>query len=627
MSALPFTFGTSFVGSAGTGAATVPTDPPTIPGAALVPAVVIDWDGEGFLPGDPTGATATAVAGSSDTYFLATTADAGDVAVGDRCYVVDSAGAYRWLRLFTVAGKTVAGANTQIHVSPRFPWAPGAGDVLRVATANRKDVTRDVLAQRGMSVSIGRDDARALSPPAASSGQFTLKNVDRVYSPLNAGSPLYGDLGPGRPVTWEMYHDGTSYTLFTGRLDDFQVSAAREDRSVAVTVLDGLARLRGTKISTGLYQSIFTGEAIDVVLDEAGWNADERDIDRGATIARHWWEDDVDAFTALERLLASEGPPSLMYVSGSGVFTFRGRHHRLVRSRSVNSQVTFGDDADEPRMSGLVLDLGWRNVVNDVSFAVTNRGQRGELSAVWEADGPIVVRDGETVEVTARASDPFTDAVTPVEGTDYTEITGEVSISLSRASGQSTVIAVSAVGGPAVINDLQVRAYSVPVTHETKVSGQDPDSIELHQQSTWPDEAPWAGVWDARAIKNLILGRQAQPRPSVRLRLVHKDLSSRLREQLSRSLSDCVHITEAETGLDGDFHIERIEHSYDGDVLSTVFGCEQVPTQAGGTSVTRAFVIGSSVLGGEALGSRLIDVPSLVMVLGSGAVGGKVLAT
>jgi len=203
-----------------------------------------------------------------------------------------------------------------------------------------ENVTDDVLASGPVTFQYGRDQARSLSPPAVGTIGFTLCNADRIYSPENPDSPIVDDIAPAAPIKVEEVIDNVLYPLMTGRVDDFDVRTDRGDRSATVTGLDGLALLRGTKISTELYEAQRTGTLIGVILDTIGWAAD-RDLDLGATHVPWWWASQQDAFDLLTELLASEGPPSIAYVAPDGTFVFRDRHHRLLRAASLTSQATF----------------------------------------------------------------------------------------------------------------------------------------------------------------------------------------------------------------------------------------------------------------------------------------------
>jgi len=201
-------------------------------------------------------------------------------------------------------------------------------------------VTTDVLARGAVTFQYGRDQARQLSPPKVGTLSMTLCNADRIYSPENPSSPIGDDMSPAAPVKVETVYEDVLYPLFTGRVDDLDVHPDRGDRSLEITALDLLSLLQGVRISTELYASQRTGALIGVILDAVGWTG-PRDIDLGATFVPWWWLDEADAFSALNDLLASEGPPSIAYVGPDGTFIFRDRHHRLLRPASLISQATF----------------------------------------------------------------------------------------------------------------------------------------------------------------------------------------------------------------------------------------------------------------------------------------------
>ena len=74
------------------------------------------------------------------------------------------------------------------------------------------------------------------------------------------------------------------------------------------------------------------------------------------------------------------------------------------------------------------------------------------LTTPWTGyDTGINLGVSEVLTFTASASDPFINAVTPVSGTDYTLLSGAVTPTLSRTSGASTTITLTAGGGGAVL--------------------------------------------------------------------------------------------------------------------------------------------------------------------------------
>lgn len=204
---------------------------------------------------------------------------------------------------------------------------------------------------------------------------------------------------------------------------------------------------------------------------------------------------------------------------------------------------------------------GWRDIVNDVSFDVDERRPQDAYDVVWSSDDTIALTLGQSVTVQAKASDPFRDALDLVIGTDIViSGPGTVATSISRRSGQSTTISITAIGGTVTITHLQLRARPVPVARTVKVSAADSVSVQRHGQRSNPDDAPWAGANDAQAIALLLLAHYAQRRPTVSLRLVSSD-AEHLPQILTRTISDMITIRHGELGLDADFHIESIEHT------------------------------------------------------------------
>ncbi|WP_329336059.1 hypothetical protein OG252_13015 [Streptomyces sp. NBC_01352] len=204
---------------------------------------------------------------------------------------------------------------------------------------------------------------------------------------------------------------------------------------------------------------------------------------------------------------------------------------------------------------------GWRDIVNDVSFDVEERRPEDAYAVVWSSDDTVALTLGQSIQVQAKASDPFRDALDLVIGTDIIiGGPGTVATSISRRSGQSTTISVTAIGGTVTITHLQLRARPVPVARTVKVSAADSVSIQRHGQRSNPGDAPWANQNDAAAIALLLLAHYAQRRPTVSMRLVSSD-SDHLLQILTRTISDMITIRHGELGLDADFHVESIEHT------------------------------------------------------------------
>lgn len=501
-------------------------------------------------------------------------------------------------------------------------WA-GDGDY----TDPYDDVTADVL-DRSIEITYGRDQHRQLAPPMIGTQSYALCNLQRIYSPENSGSPLFGDIEPARPVRTTAELGGTTYGLFAGRIDDFEVHVDRSDRSVEFTMLDGLAVLAGVKLSTDVLQMQRTGTIIDYILDQVGWTA-PRDLDPGATHVPWWWAEGVDAFDAVKDLVLSEGPPAIAYVAPDGTFVFRDRHHRLLRDESTQPQARFSAamvDCEAPPVTGFdvtdpfVYQHGWSDIVNSVTFSVEERAPDPGYSVVWSTDTPITISSGETIAVDVETTDPFVDAQT-LTLADVTWNTNILGAYFSRLSGQSMKIFLTALSGDTVVTYLQLRARSVPVGRTIKVSAMDTESIAVHGERTYSGEAPWAGVHDAGAIASLILGYYSSRRPTVQMRVTSCD-PEHLEQILTRTISDRIIIQHDELGLDGDFLIEQVSHTIrrinqddvgQGPVHAVVLGCERALVDVGGVNVFTFDKVGSGFDQGV-FGTQGIDDPTQIFI-------------
>jgi hypothetical protein len=453
--------------------------------------------------------------------------------------------------------------------------------------AANEDVTNRVLdGRQPVTVAYGRDTARAGSPVTGGEAGFALNNLSRDYSPDNTSSPLSGNVLPGRGVYIKATLSAVDYTIFRGALDDFELQPALGDQFITASCLDGLARFRGAQISTPLYRGIRTGDAINRILDAMGWSATARDIDAGATYMPYWWLADADAFDAVQELVASEGQPALVSIGSDGSFIFRDRHHRLVRTASTAVQSTWRSSGIEPVVSSPTsYDHGWKEIINSVTYEVPIRQLSSSLQVAWSAPGRLSLAAGETLVLNAAGTTAVINAQLPVAGVDYTAQSGSVSFALPQTSGEAITLLVTAVGGAAVIDNLQLRALTVDTVTTVRVTVEDPGSISAYGlRSGKAEQTPvWASIYDALAVGEILVGRRGQRLPTVTASMVGAGTTPRLTQILTRNLSDRVHLTEAHTGLDSDMFVERIAHTIGQGGLEhrTAFSLEKVPTEVG----------------------------------------------
>lgn len=495
------------------------------------------------------------------------------------------------------------------------------------------DVTGDVLADPGLTIEQGRDQARSLAPPMVNHASFDLLNEDGTYSQERPSSPVYQLVVPGREVQITATH-GTQtryrshqpyrahvpyrgrapYTLARGVVDTISQETALGGRKVSFSCLGLMGKLRGRVVSVPVHEGLRTDEALTLLLDAVGWPADRRSISPGSTTLLQWWADERDAWDAAVELLNSEGPGAL-YEGPDGTLHFEGRGYRTLTERATTSQATFFDRAGSGRAqyrahrpyrahtpyrgttSGLYFtafqyEPGFANIVNRATIS-TRRRTTGALQTVWEYGAQLVLSANQTRTLIARPNDPFVNAVAPVAGTDYTVSAGSATVTLSYTSGVVAFLTVTAGAGGATLTGvtstgLQLRAQPLTVVSETVVQNSVDASGSIArfgertlQVAAWPEIDPN----QAESVCNAWVSRYQTQRPQVTITLRNAD-GDHLRQILERQVSDRITLTEANSGLSADVWIEQKRLTIagaGGRVVTCTLGCEKVEEVLGST--------------------------------------------
>lgn len=474
----------------------------------------------------------------------------------------------------------------------------GDGDTLD-SGENISDLNR-VLDDPGVTFTRGRDQVRQLAPPAAGRCDLDIDNRSRDYSTENAASPLYGLIGPGGRLTIAATRGATTYPLWAGVVDDVQQDVP--GKRVRLPALGTLSRLVGKTVSTPVYQAIRTDQALGYILDAVGWPALERNLGVGKTTLLWWWLDEEDALSAVVRLLNTEGPGAAIYEDGAGKFVFESRHYRLTTARSTTATTTFRDSGTAPyHIAPFGLDAHLKDVINSATIPVNLR-TLGGLGVVWSLGATLTLPPyvATQIEVTATSGDPFTGAVTPASGTDYTVTTGSLgAVSLNRTSGARVTLSLTAGAGGATLTGLQLRAQRLTATSVGVRNTIDcAASIARNGLRTLGEgNYPLWGEIDvnvAQDFANAIVAAYRDPRATATVTIQGAD-DTHLDQCLAREISDRIHVTEYQSGLDSDMYVESLRHTIDGGGRrhTVTLGCEKA------SAVNQYAVWGSAVWGGS----------------------------
>jgi hypothetical protein len=441
---------------------------------------------------------------------------------------------------------------------------------------------------------VGRESQKTTAHAVPGRMGITLSNnADRYLSPENASSPIYGNILPGRRAQLRTTAGTAETMLIDGVLTALSIAADGGGNPFTAEVSDGYARLGAAKLSTPLYTGYRTGDAINAILDLIEWPG-LRSIDPGATLMPYWWVEGDDPATAINNLVDAEGPPSIAYIQGS-TFYFHDRHHRILNARSQTSQGTFthiipagaGPGGDYKIESGsFVYDHGLADITNSVTYAVDVRIP-GKSAEVWGLDDGFSINSGDTITITAQASDLFTDASVNIS------TTATVTTSLDRTSGRAATITLACTGA-GYVSHLGLQAIPIPVSRTVKVSASDAGSVARFGEQIWPDDVPqYVDQYDALAIANRIVAGYATNRPTVTFAIAGYNSATKA-IIASLLVSDRIAVRNDSIGLNAEFMVERLTYRITQlDLIELVIGASITdPVQS-----TGAFTFDTSGLG------------------------------
>lgn len=453
----------------------------------------------------------------------------------------------------------------------------------------------------------GNQTGRRILPPQAGTASVTLTNQSGDYYPDNTGSPISGSIFPGRGVRIQETYSGTTYILWTGKLDTLKAEPRLDERRVAITGLGSLSAILETKLSTEVHFGKDTGTLIGVCLDAASWPASLRSIDPGITTIPVWWEDGTTAWTAIQRLFYAEGPGALIYEDGQGRICFRNRYFKATTTRASVSQATF-DDTGGTGYFDFDYDQGWRDIINTVSMDVPRR-IAGQIETVWTLPGTLTIPASTTYTVEIKTSDPVYDIVPITGGEDLNNINiwiakGAINAtSFSRTSGQSFTASLTSTAGEVIVERWEVRARPLKLVEAPQT---DSDATSITNYGKRDDTRDYRWVQYPELAEDLIDGillDRKDPRRKVTMTLrsdrnpTRADLQAVYTQLLSREIGDRITIVQTRASVSRTFWIEAIEHRLDeaGELYTSKFYCEE--TRDGLVAAGDVFIFDSATNG------------------------------
>ncbi len=460
-----------------------------------------------------------------------------------------------------------------------------------------------------------------------------LNNESGDYSTFNTSSPLTGNLVPGRKVKLTGNDGSTTTTLWAGFLDSIEpipsVGGANKARLKAIGPLGFVNKF---EVSTTMFANKKAGELVGEVLDAAGWDDDDRDLDTGIVTFPRFWTERVKTFDALR--IIEETETGLLEESADGKIVYRDRHARSTDTRSTTSQATYSDASGaalsyshiaqidplkfifnelrakvQPHSGAWILGssaLGTQTELADDAEVLWTHPETGSASPSISAGATRIFTAAYPTSGTASTSRAVDFWTTLTATTDYiandsadgsgTNRTSDITVSLSKRAQSMDISLTNGHSGAVYITKLQSQGHKVTVKDPVEIVATDATSQTAFGKRTYPH--PGKFIPDSTEAQNWAdfhVATWKDPVPLLRLTMVGNRSTATLTDIYTREISDLVTVTasnDAGLGIAEDFFVEQVHHQLDSQLNHrATFTLSQASGYAG------FFIIGNSSLG------------------------------
>lgn len=432
----------------------------------------------------------------------------------------------------------------------------------------------------------------------ADSCTIVLDNTTGRFSPNNADADLYPLIsraaapqnagGYFRPVRVELGFLGGRPRVFTGLIVNPDERWA--DAQVVLTCRDRWLALARKRVSTALQQDKRPDELIATWLTASGLGYGSS-LEVSERIISYAWLDDEAVGEDINRLLEADG--GLCYFDRDGTLVYKSGSWA---ARPALSAYTF----TVSRFEALEPDWSFDERLDRVAVTVRPR-YAARYATLWEGPADLSVGPGETITLTAHFRDPVLAVADPAYSmteadSDWvarnaanalleTAGVSDVGVGVSGTYAQSrTVTITNNAAERAYLPQLRLRGQALSADAEQRVYAGSGDQVAALDN-------PYVQTIDhGQALADARLARQQVVRQTVALRNVPA--------QPHLELADRVTVTEADTGIDRDFYLGRIDWRYTG----AEYLFEQVDLIDAADWATYAgnyFIIATSAYGGS----------------------------
>lgn len=468
----------------------------------------------------------------------------------------------------------------------------------------------------------GEDNASMLVG-ASTAGRLSvlLNNLEGDFSSFNTSSPLYGNILPGRKMRLRVTTP-VNKVLWTGEVDKVRPTVqAGKPPMVQIEALGAMASLSrySNVISSPTLSNIQTGDAVDALLDAAGFPSDRRQIDVGSLFINHLFFEGTSALEAV-RQVAEDTELGSLTEGLDWDLRFEGRYYRDLHK--LVSQATFSD-APAAALKYRIIDQQdpLKELFNEINGMV-ERYNLGQEETIWQLAEATAIESGAS-HVFVAGPDAGVDGVLDggvaavaswtqvnlvINGIAYGFIVDpegseeDFGPFVARATPKSMKMFIEIEAATDLVVTLLAASgqqlFRLRQPHQILI--EDVASKTLYGRRTYPLPGRWysSPTYAANAAA-LLLSKVKDPQPLLTIGLTGND-PARLTQMWSRDLGDRITLVannETKLGINTDFYIEAITHTLEaGKPPTTTWELSQAPPDPGWLILDESLLDGDDVL-------------------------------
>lgn len=206
---------------------------------------------------------------------------------------------------------------------------------------------------------------------------LTLDNDTRRYDTYNSVSPLYPNVIPGKVVQLQITDDfGTTYTIFTGTIDDIRATGYTVEPRVIITCSDAWKQLSQAPISTQMYLNSDISSPMSEIAAAAVAQGSLAGsvINKGSDVFPYIWGDETIPYQALHDFAEMDG--GYCWIDAQNLFRFLSRV--IAQAQTPVLALNQSQVLNEP-----VVTQPWDNIINQVVIAVHDLTLNPFKITVW----------------------------------------------------------------------------------------------------------------------------------------------------------------------------------------------------------------------------------------------------